>query len=51
MQVASLISITITNKDAGEVYYKTKTVLRLALVEVSSNRENYYTAKCHFKVS
>ena len=47
----SLISITITNKDAGEVYYKAETVLYLALVKVSSNRDNCYTVECHLKVS
>ena len=51
MQVVSLISVTITNKDVGEVYYKAKTVLHLALVEVSSNRNDYYTTKYYFKVS
>ena len=49
--MANLISIVVTNKDAGEVYYKAKTVLRLALVEVSSNKDDYYTVKHHFKVS
>ena len=51
MQVVSLISIAITNKDVGEVYYKAKTVLYLALVKVSSNRDNYYIAKRHLKVN
>ena len=51
MQVVSLISIAIANKDIGEVYYKTKTVLYLVLVEVGFNRDNYCTAKCYFKVS
>ena len=49
--MASLISVAITNKDVGEVYYKAKTVLYLALVKVSSNRDNYYTVECHLKVS
>ena len=51
MQVASLVSVTVTNKDTGEVYYKAETVLRLALVEVSFNRDNYYTTECHLKAS
>ena len=51
MQVASLVNIVITNKDTGEVYYKIKTVLYLALVKVGSNRDDYYTVKCYFKVS
>ena len=51
MQVVSLISVTIANKDAGEVYYKAKTILYLALVKVSSNRDNYYIVKCHLKVN
>ena len=49
--MVSLVSIAVTNKDIGEVYYKTKTILRLALVKVSFNRDNYYTIKRHFKVS
>ena len=49
--MVSLISVAITDKNVGEVYYKIKTVLCLALVEVSSNRDNYYTIKCHFEVS
>ena len=51
MQVVSLVSITITDKDVGEVYYKAETVLCLALVKVSSNRDNCYTIKHHFKVN
>ena len=51
MQVASLISVAVTNKDAGEVYYKTKTVLYLVLVKVGFNRDNYYTIKHHLEVS
>ena len=51
MQVISLISITVTNKDIGEVYYKVKTVLHLTLVKVGSNRDNYYTIKRHLKVN
>ena len=51
MQVVSLVSITIANKNAGEVYYKTKTVLYLALVKVNFNRDNYYTIKYYLKVS
>ena len=49
--MASLTSVAITNKDIGEVYYKAKTVLYLALVKVSSNRDNYYIAKHHLKVN
>ena len=49
--MVSLINVAIANKDTGEVYYKAKTVLYLALVKISSNRDNYYTAKRHFKVS
>ena len=51
MQVASLINITVANKDTGEVYYKTKTVLHLTLVKVNSNRDDCYTVKHYFKVS
>ena len=51
MQVVSLINIAITNKDAGEVYYKAKTVLYLALIKVGSDRDNYYTVKHYLKVS
>ena len=51
MQVVSLINITVANKDIGEVYYKAKTVLYLALVKVGFNRDNYYTVKRHLKVS
>ena len=51
MQVVSLINIAVTNKDAGEVYYKIKTILYLALVKVSFNRDNCYTIKYYFKVS
>ena len=51
MQVVSLINITITNKDAGEVYYKIKIILYLALIKINSNRDNYYTIKCYLKVS
>ena len=51
MQVASLISITVANKNAGEVYYEAKTILRLALVEVNSNRDDCYTTERHLKVS
>ena len=49
--MVSLINITITDKDVGEVYYKAETVLCLALVKVSSNRDNCCTVKCHLKVS
>ena len=49
--MVSLISVVIANKDTVEVYYKAKTVLRLALIKVSSNRDNYYTAEYYFKVS
>ena len=51
MQVISFISVAIANKNAGEVYYKTKTVLYLALVKVNFNRDNYYTIKCYLEVS
>ena len=51
MQVVSLISVAITDKDVGEVYYKAETVLRLALVEIGSNRDDYYTIKYHLKVN
>ena len=51
MQVVSLISITIANKDTGEVYYKVKTILHLALVEVGFNRDNCYTVEYHLKIS
>ena len=51
MQVASLINVTITNKDIEEVYYKAKTVLYLTLVKVNFNKDNYYTIKYHLKVS
>ena len=45
------MSITIADKDTGEVYYEAETVLCLALVEIGSNRDDYYTVKCHFKVN
>ena len=48
MQVVSLISITVTNKDVGEVCYKAETVLYLALVKVGFNRDNCCTTECHF---
>ena len=51
MQVVSLINIAIANKDAGEVCYKTKTILYLALVKVGFNRDNCYTIKYYLKVS
>ena len=51
MQVVSLVSIAIANKDAGEVYYKAKTVLHLALVKVSFNRDDCCTVKYYLKVS
>ena len=51
MQVVSLINIAVANKDAGEVCYKTETVLRLALVKISFNRDNYCTIECHLKIS
>ena len=49
--MASLVSITIANKDVGEVCYKAKSVLYLALVKVGSNRDDYYTTERHFKVN
>ena len=49
--MVSLISIAIANKDIGEVYYKIKTVLRLALIKVGFNRDDCYTAERHLKVS
>ena len=51
MQVVNLISIAVANKNVGEVYYKTKTILHLALVKVGFNRDNYYTIKHHLEVS
>ena len=51
MQVVSLINIAVANKDIGEVYYKAKTVLHLALVKVSSNRDDCYTAERYLKAS
>ena len=51
MQVVSLVSVAVTNKDVGEVYYKAKTILRLALVKVGSNRDDYCTTERHLKVS
>ena len=51
MQVVNRVSVAVANKDIGEVYYKAKTVLYLALVKVSSNRDNYYTIKCHLEVN
>ena len=51
MQVVSLINITVANKDIGEVYYKAETILYLALIKVSSNRDNYCTAEYHLKVN
>ena len=51
MQVVSLINIAITNKDAGEVYYKAKTILHLTLVKVSSNRDDYCTVEYYLEVS
>ena len=49
--MVSLISVAITDKDIGKVYYKAKTVLRLALVKVGFNRDNYCTAKYHLEVN
>ena len=49
--MASLISVAIANKDAGEVCYKTKTVLYLALIKIGSNRDDYYTAERHLEVN
>ena len=49
--MASFINIAIANKDIGEVCYKVKTVLYLALVKVGSNRDDYYTTERHFKVN
>ena len=49
--MVSFISVAITDKDIGELYYKAKTVLYLALVKVSFNRDNYYTIERHFKVN
>ena len=49
--MASLISITIADKDVGEVYYKIKTVLYLTLIKVGSNRDDYYTIECHLKIN
>ena len=49
--MVSLISIAIADKDAGEVYYKVKTILRLALVKVGFNRDDCYTAERHLKVN
>ena len=51
MQVVSLINITVANKDAGEIYYKTETILHLALVKVSSNRDDYCTTKYYLKIN
>ena len=45
------MSVAITDKDAGEVYYKAETVLRLALVKIGSNRDNCYTAEHYLEVS
>ena len=49
--MVNLINVAVANKNVGEVYYKAKTVLHLALVKVGFNRDNYYTIKYHFKVS
>ena len=49
--MASLISITIADKDVGEVYCKAKTVLHLALVKVGFNRDDCYTAEYHLEVN
>ena len=51
MQVASLVSVAVADKDAGEVRCEAETVLRLALVEVGSDRDNCCTAERHLKVS
>ena len=51
MQVAGFVSVAITNKDAGEVYYKAETVLCLALVKVGSNRDDYCTVERYLEVS
>ena len=51
MQVVSLVSVAVANKDTGEVCYKAETVLYLALVEVNFNRDDYYTIKYYLKVS
>ena len=51
MQVVNLVSVAVANKDIGEVYYKAETILYLALIKVSSNRDNYCTIERHFKVN
>ena len=51
MQVASFVSVTIADKDTGEVYCKAKTVLHLALIKVGFNRDDYCTIEYYFKVS
>ena len=49
--MASLINITIADKNIGEVYYKAKIVLYLVLVEVNSNRDDYCTVEYYLEVS
>ena len=51
VQVASLVSVAVADKDAGEVRCEAETVLRLALVEVGSDRDDCCTAERHLEVS